>query len=90
MAIYEATRIHYNETNVYHDYYEESGVLLDFPVMTRDGRIVSSLELSETLNNIPVVKVDSVFINPDLLVEAQQWLKQNRMEILARKAGEKS
>jgi len=58
--------------------------------MTHDGRIVSSLELSETLNNIPVVKVDRVFINPDLLVEAQRWLKQNRMEILARKAGEKS
>ena len=58
--------------------------------MTHDGRIVSSLDLSETLNNIPVVKVDRVFINPDFLVEARRWLKQNLTAILAPKAPEKS
>ena len=54
--------------------------------MTRDGRIVSSLSLSETLKNVPVVAVDFVFIAPPLRTEAERWIQENRTVIIAPKA----
>ena len=52
------------------------------PVKTKDGRIVSSLVISDTLRNIPVTAVDYVFIREVLLKEAQEWLEKNREEII--------
>jgi hypothetical protein len=53
--------------------------------MTRDGRIVTSLSLSETLKNVPVVAVDFVFIAPHLRTEAERWLQEHRTAIIAPK-----
>lgn len=65
-----------------HDKYNKEGSGLNFPILVRDGRIVSSLALSETLKNVPVVAVDYVFINPELREEAEKWLKENRETII--------
>jgi uncharacterized protein len=89
-AIYKAAGNRFNETNVQYDRYKEKGRSLDFPVLNHDGRIVSCLSLSETLNNVPVVAVDYVFIKPDLLDDAERWLKQHLSEIIAPKAEEES
>ena len=88
-AIYKAAGSRFNETNVQYDRYKEKGRSLDFPVRNHDGRIVSCLSLSETLNKVPVVAVDYVFIRPDLLDDADRWLKQSRMAIIAPKSEEK-
>lgn len=85
-AIYNAACDRYYRTNVQYDFYKESGRSLDFPVLTHDGRIVSCLALSDTLNRVPIVAVDYVFINPDRLADAERWLKQNLAAIIAPKA----
>jgi HD superfamily phosphohydrolase len=89
-AIYKAACAEYDGTNVQYDCYKEEGRSLDFPVLTHDGRIVSCLALSDTLNRVPIVAVDYVFINPDLLAEAERWLKQNLTAIIAPKAEDES
>lgn len=53
-----------------------------FPVRTRDDRITASLALSEVLRTLPVVTYDYVFVVPELRSEAEQWLSDNRDDIL--------
>lgn len=54
----------------------------DFPVLTRDGRIESSLVLSETLRRIPTAEFDCVFIDRAKKEEAMAWLDQNREDLI--------
>ena len=51
----------------------------------RDERIVSCLELSDTLKNVPIVAVDYVYIAPHLRSQAETWLQSNRTAIIAPK-----
>lgn len=81
-AIFRSASEKFGEESVRGDFYKEKGGIPDFPVRTRDGRIVSSLLISDTLRNIPVVAVDYVFIREDLLKEAEKWLEKNREEII--------
>lgn len=82
-AVYEAARDRFGATNVRYDSVAQKNVPIDFPVRSGDGRIVSSLDLSETLNNVPVAKVDYVFISPPIRNEANRWLAINRATIIA-------
>ena len=54
----------------------------DFPVLMRDDRVVSSLQVSEVLNHIPPTAVGFVFVDPDTIEEAGTWLERNREEII--------
>ncbi len=60
----------------------------DFPVLTHDDRIVSSMKISETLNQIPPAVVGYVFIEPNLLEEVKRWLEDNRESIISVKGEE--
>jgi hypothetical protein len=62
---------------------QDTGGSLDFPVLARDGRVVSSLEMSETLRRLPAVAVGTVYVEPSVAVEASHWLEQNRDRIVA-------
>ena len=84
-AIYESACGQFGDTNVYYDSYKEKGRALDFPVLTRDSRVVSGLTLSDTLGRVPVVAVDYVFICPERHKDADQWLQRNRPDIIAPK-----
>ncbi len=72
----------YGAERVRRDLYRKADKTPDFPVLTRDGRIVSSVEISQTLRTIPPVAVDSVFMDPKVSEEASDWLAQNRVDIL--------
>jgi len=65
-----------------HDRYSQKGGSPDFPVRMRDGRIVSSLAVSEVLNKVPVVSVDSVFAERGIFDKAERWLNENREKII--------
>jgi hypothetical protein len=52
----------FGSTNVYYDAYRERWRGSNFPVLAHDGRIVSSLALSEVIRQVPVVAVDYVFV----------------------------
>ena len=72
-----------------YDTYKQKGSGLNFPVLSIDGRIGSSLAMSEVLKTVPIVAVDYVFINPDHRKEAEKWLKEQREAIITKKESEK-
>jgi HD superfamily phosphohydrolase len=61
---------------------KEKGESLVFPVETKDGRIASSLETSDVLENLPLAAVDFVFIDRAHLDAAREWLDENRDNII--------
>lgn len=79
----------FGEANVRYDTYKQKGSGLNFPVLSMDGRIASSLAMSEALKTVPIVAVDYVFINPGYRKEAEKWLKEKREAIITKKEVEK-
>jgi hypothetical protein len=87
-AVFEAACDKFGVNNVRNDNYKQRGNGHEFPVITDDNQILSSLELSDTLKNVPIVAVDYVFINPDLYQDAQKWKKENIQTIILLKKEE--
>jgi HD superfamily phosphohydrolase len=53
-----------------------------FPVLMSSGDVENSINLSETLENIPVVSNATVFVDPDIRDEAISWLSTQKRAIL--------
>lgn len=81
-CIFEAARDEFGPENVRADQYVQSGGAPDFPVLDRDGRIVTALSKSQTLETLPVVATGYVFMNRDCIDEAERWLDDTRDQIL--------
>jgi HD superfamily phosphohydrolase len=81
-AIYEAACKKYGAEVVRHDAYNQKGGSQIFPVYSKDGRILQSIELSDTLLKVPVVVSDFVFIDRKVWPDAIKWLEEKREEIL--------
>lgn len=73
-AIFEALVAKFGSAPFRYDRYPQRSGSPDFPVRMRDGSIVSSLAISETLNKVPVVSIDYVFADRTILREAKKWL----------------
>ena len=67
------------------DSYKMKGGLPNFPIILTDERIVSSLDLSKPLFQLPAEAIDYVFIDPDIFEQAKKWLKRNRNDIITLK-----
>lgn len=78
----------FSEANARFDTSRQKGSGLNFPILI-DGRISSSLAMSEVLKTVPIVAVDYVFINPDYREEAKKWLKEEHEKIITKKEVEK-
>ncbi len=87
--IFDAACKKFGEGNVRYDTYKQKGSGLNFPVFAIDGRIISSLAMSEVLKTVPIVAVDYVFINPDHRKEAEKWLREKCEAIISKKEEEK-
>jgi len=87
-TIYEKAVEEFGHDNVRLDIIPAKRKGYDFPVLTHDDRIVSSMKRSETLNRIPPAVVGYVFIEPKILKEAKSWLDDNRESILSVKGEE--
>ena len=62
--------------------YVEPGAVVSFPVLDRNGRVVDSQDLSETLGTIPLASLGYVFVEPTLRAEASDWIDKNRVRVL--------
>lgn len=82
LAVFEAAAERFGAENVRHDRYRQPGGAPDFPVLTRDGRIASSLSISETLRMVPPIAIDYVFIVPEKRQAAVGWLREHREKII--------
>lgn len=80
--VFEALVSEFGRDSVRRDPYKPKSTGINFPVLAHDGRIHSSLELSETLSKAPIFSVDRVFIDPTLREKAQRWLNENRDDII--------
>ncbi len=80
--IFKAAEARFGAADVRHDSYEQARGPVLFPVLRKDGRIVPADQVSEVLQNLPTISLDFVFINPDLLMDATDWLQTNRDQII--------
>jgi HD superfamily phosphohydrolase len=71
----------FSGTSVHYSAYRERSRAFDFPVWTRAG-VVSSADLSDILQRLPVVAFDYVFVARDKRLETQRWLNANRDRLL--------
>ena len=88
-AIYSAAAEKFGSDNVRLDQDSKSGGTVEFPVLSRDGRIISSVSLSEILGNLPEAAIDYVFVEPRYRDDAVEWLKENRKNIIEKAKEEK-
>ncbi len=86
-AIADAATNLYGPDSVHYYTYVEKNKSLDFPVRQHDGRVVSSLAVSDVLKNIPVVSVDYIFIAPEHRQVAEKWLADKRERVIAAPEG---
>lgn len=82
MLIYEAACEKFGVENLRFDRYKQSGNVYEFPVLTGDKQILSSLELSATLEKVPIVAMDYVYINSKYRSDAKEWKEQNTESII--------
>jgi hypothetical protein len=81
-AVFAAAKSKFGPSCVRFDAYSQRGGAPDFPVKMRDGRIVSSMAVSETLSKLPVLAVDFVFVDPKIVDQARSWLERNRARLI--------
>lgn len=81
-AVFDAACERFGAQRCRYDRYSQRSGAPDFPVLTKDGRIASSLAMSQTLTQLEAVSIDFVFVDPDILAEAKPWLEANRQQII--------
>lgn len=83
-AVFVAAQEEFGEDSVkYWGMNNEAGAIV-FPVLMRDGRVVSSIEASEELRRVPAVRQEYVFVDPALRSDAEMWLGRTKSAILER------
>ena len=87
-AVFDAVGSEFGGDDFRHDRYHQASGAPDFPVRRRDGEIMSSLAISETLNKVPVVSIDYVFANRSILAQAGEWVRLHHTEIVKPKPEE--
>lgn len=81
-AVFDALGERYGTENVRFGRSPKRGEAPDFPVMQRDGKVASSVSLSEVLAQLPVSRDEYVFMPAELRDEARRWLKKERDNIV--------
>jgi uncharacterized protein len=80
--IAEAAIKKFGRQSIRYDYYPPKIPAPNFPVRMYDGRIESSLKVSQILAKMPAIEVDSVYCAKDLQNDAIAWRNQNKSKIL--------
>lgn len=88
LAVFDAAAEKFGSTNVRHDAYDRVAAPSLFPVLTDDGDVVSSVDMSAVVRNVPPAVFDYVFIAPELADEARDWLRGDRAALVAPEAEE--
>jgi len=88
-VVYRAAVAKYGEQSVARDTNidpdKPSTSTLTFAVEREDGKVTSSVQVSQILGRVPKALYDYVFVAPEILEDARLWLSENREAILATK-----
>jgi len=82
-AVYKSAKDQFGAEHVRHDKSPGEGGASDFPVRLKDGRVVSSLSVSDVLGKIPAAAFECVFVSREREADAKKWLQKNREKILS-------
>jgi HD superfamily phosphohydrolase len=72
----------YGNEAVRYDRYGKQTAPFDFPVLRRDGEVVSSTGMSTVLATVPVARFDYVFLDRQHFDDAEAWLQESRQGII--------
>jgi len=81
-AVYKAACEEFGADRVRYDTYTQKGGGQLFPVRAKDNSILQSVALSDTLEKVPIVATDFVFVDNSFLEKALKWLVDKRRAIL--------
>lgn len=81
-TIFNAAKQEFGDEHVRHIKLAEKGHSFDFPVELSDGSVKSSSLISDALGQIPLARLDMVYISPEKRTDAFKWLKSASDEIL--------
>jgi len=81
-VIYKAACKKFRKDSVRYDECKQEGGSKLFPVQIKDGRVLQSIELSTTLQKVPSVFTEYVFVEDKCRNEGEAWLGAKRLEIL--------
>jgi len=76
-AVFEAAIKEFGAENVRYDSFTDKDQTSDFPVLRQNGEVVSSMSVSDVLRSLPILTVQSVYINPRLRENAKEWLTRS-------------
>ncbi len=88
-VIYKALKDKYDENKLRFDHKKPKPSANNFPVIRSDnGKIVSALSLSETLNHIPPARAEFIFADPEISSDVTKWVEKNKRSIIELKGEE--
>ena len=73
----------YGEDSVLVSRYTQHRQAPDFPVLDLEDRVVSSHSISDVLQQIPILDVGIVLVDPEVLEDALKWLQEDREAVLS-------
>ena len=82
-AVFKGLCNQFGMTYFRHDRYQQTGGAPDFPVRMHDDKVVSSLDISDVLGQVPVVSVDYVYAMPEIVEDAKKWLDAQKDRLIA-------
>jgi uncharacterized protein len=80
--VYKAMVAEFGNDAIRIDRYVPKSKGINFPVLTSENRIESSVSLSETLEKVPAFSVGTLFVHPDLRKKAKRYLHDRRDTII--------
>lgn len=80
--VFYALKNKFGSENTKYDRYTEKGQVYDFPVIAKDGVVMSSTSVSQVLGSIPLASVDCVFVERELEEDAKKWLRQKITSVI--------
>jgi HD superfamily phosphohydrolase len=72
----------FGEENVRSDIYPPKKETNNFPVVTADGGVVSSLRVSDVIANIPAIEFGFIFVAPEIKAEAKRKIDDHLRRVL--------
>ena len=81
--VFEKAEKEFGAERIRRDKYLPKKAADNFPVYLREGRIISSIERSATLSQIPIASFDYLFVESSQIKKANEWISLELKNILS-------
>jgi uncharacterized protein len=81
-AIFEAAKEQFGAENIRYADSRKAAGTADFPIRDRDGKSISSLGLSQVLQELPEPRNEYVYVVRERREDARKWVRENRRAVI--------